>query len=240
MDHPQPLAFDHLVVMLRDQLEARAPGFTQAGYTLSEVSVHNLGSINRLIALDSSYIELLGWPAGEQPRRQEIAQQPIGLDALVLRSENAANDHRRLLASGFDVQPVSRLERPLEFHGEQRLARFDTVRFATQPVAGLRLYLCRHLTPEYVWDGPLMRHPNGAAALEEIEIAAPDVAAAAHTLAAVTKAPVAFQEGCASLALPNLRLWLRPAPSADEAGIAAARIRHADGSLREFQVEPKA
>jgi hypothetical protein len=59
------LSFDHLVLMLRDQLEEQAPVFEADGYTLTELAVHNLGSMNRLITLDSAYIELLGWPAGQ-------------------------------------------------------------------------------------------------------------------------------------------------------------------------------
>lgn len=233
-----PLAFDHLVVMLRDELEARAPAYVQAGYTLSDLSVHNLGSANRLIVLDSAYIELLGWPAGEPPRRKEIADQPIGLDALVFRSEHAQEDQLRLQRAGLDVQPVGRLERPIEFHGEPGVARFDTVRFNTQPVPGLRMYLCRHLTPQYVWDAPLMRHANGAAKLEEIDIAAPDPASAAGALSAVTGATATPTSEGAELALPNLTLRILKDAGAAQARISAARLRHADGGLREFQVNP--
>lgn len=233
-----PLAFDHLVVMLRDELEARAPSYARAGYTLSELSVHNLGSANRLIVLDSAYIELLGWPAGEPPRRKEIADQPLGLDALVFRSENAQADHLRLKNAGFDVQPAGRLERPIEFHGEPGVARFDTVRFNTQPVPGLRMYLCHHLTPQYVWDAPLMRHANGATKLEEIDVATPDVESAARALAAITGASATLAGDGAWLTLPNLTLRILKDSGGAHARISAARLRHADGTLREFQLYP--
>src|SRR5690606_27641844 len=175
-------------------------------------------------------------PAGEPPRRKEIAEQPLGLDALVWRSEDAAADHDRLKAAGFDVQPVGRLERPLEFHGEQHLARFDTVRFNTQPVDGLRMYVCQHLTPEYVWDAPLMRHPNGAISLQSIEIATPDTAVTAGILCAITGAPVCFEEGAGRISLPNIELTLRLEAQLERARIAGARLRHADGTVREFQM----
>lgn len=104
MNHPSPpdaLAFDHLVVMLRDQLMERASVFERDGYRLTELSVHNLGSINRLIPLDSTYIELLGWPAGQAPARKEIANQPLGLDALVFRTQDAQGTYQQLADQGF-------------------------------------------------------------------------------------------------------------------------------------------
>src|SRR3546814_15812781 len=98
--------------MMRDQLNDRAPRLQGDGFHLTDVSVHNLGSINRLITLESAYIELLGWPAGQPPARKEIAGQPLGLDALVFRPQNAGDTYEHLQRSGFDVNPVQRLERP--------------------------------------------------------------------------------------------------------------------------------
>src|SRR3546814_16756107 len=65
-----PLDFDHLVLMVRDQLTEHAQQLLQDGFHLTDLAVHNLGSINRLITLESAYIELLGWPAGK-PRSEE-------------------------------------------------------------------------------------------------------------------------------------------------------------------------
>src|SRR3546814_15204459 len=60
--------------------------FEKDGYFLTDLAVHNLGSINRLITLDNSYIELLGWPEGAPPARKEIANSPASMEALVFRS----------------------------------------------------------------------------------------------------------------------------------------------------------
>ena len=229
-----PLAFDHLVVMMRDELEARAPGFEAAGYTLSAPGVHNLGSANRLIVLDSSYIELLGWQAGEPPRRKEIADQPLGLDALVFRSEDAAQDQQRLLDAGFEANPVSALERPLEFHGKTETASFATVRFAKQPVDGLRIYFCQHLTPQYIWDAELQNHANGARALKRIYIAARDAAQVAQTLATLANASVAASDGQYSIVLPNTELIVKADPDEPAARILSAELLHADGSVQTF------
>lgn len=233
--HPARVAFDHLVVMLRDELETRSPLFEASGYRLSAPGHHNLGSANRLIVLDSSYIELLGWPAGAPPRRKEIAEQPMGLDALVFRSEDAQADQQRLRDAGFDVQPVSHLERPLDFQGTPHTARFDTVRFASQPIAGLRVYFCQHLTPEYIWDEELMQHQNGAKYIHAIYITAPDAARTAQTLATLTDGSALVEEERCTIKLPNMELIVLPAPQAREAGIQRVLLLHADGNLREFE-----
>src|SRR5690606_8600299 len=204
---PMTMPFDHLVLMMRDQLTDRAPLLQQDGFHLTQVSVHNLGSINQLITLDTSYIELLGWPAGQPPARKEIAEQPLGLDALVFRPHNAGDTYEHLRRSGFDVNPVQRLERPLPVQGCMQTARFDTVRFARQPIAGLRIYYCEHLTPEYVWDPAVMLHENGAVSLSEIVIKAPDAQDVAAMLAVLVNGQAqALDNGRYGLTLPNLQL----------------------------------
>ena len=79
--------FDHAVVMVRDRLDALAPHFERQGFRLSDKSVHNLGSCNRLIVLEGAYVELLGWPPGAPPARKEIADSPFGLEALVFHRQ---------------------------------------------------------------------------------------------------------------------------------------------------------
>lgn len=81
--------FDHAVVMVRDRLDALAPHFERQGFHLSDKAVHNLGSCNRLIVLEGTYVELLGWPPGAPPARKEIADSPFGLEALVFRTYDA-------------------------------------------------------------------------------------------------------------------------------------------------------
>ena len=231
---PAGVAFDHLVVMLRDELEARSSGFEAAGYRLSAPGYHNLGSMNRLIVLNSSYIELLGWPTGTAPKREEIAQQPLGLDALVFRSEDAEADYVRMQAAGFDVQPVSYLERPLAGIGGTEMARFNTVRFNSQPVPGLRIYFCQHLTPNYIWNEDLLEHPNGAKFLHSMCISAPDAEATAKTLAKLVDGDVLVEEQRCTLKLPNMELTVETQPGSTQAHIKQVRLLHADGNLHVF------
>ncbi|WP_114636649.1 VOC family protein [Polynucleobacter necessarius] len=85
MTHTQEYPFDHLVIIDRDQLHKLGRKFLSQGFQLTPLAHHNLGSINQLIMLDSSYIELLEWESGKPLQRAEIANQPLGLDALVFR-----------------------------------------------------------------------------------------------------------------------------------------------------------
>lgn len=235
--HPQgaPAPFDHLVLMMRDQLMDHAPRFEQDGYHLTDLSVHNLGSINRLIMLDTTYIELLGWPTGKPPARKEIAEQPFGLDALVFKTDNAQATFERLRDDGFDVNPVLRLERPLQFQGEEHLAQFDTVRFSTQPVAGLRIYFCQHLTPELVWNEAALRHDNGAKALDRIIIEASDAPLVAAQLGKVAHSDAQAQDdGTYVIVLRNMQLVVKSGTGLTAAKISQAFLRHDDDELHEF------
>lgn len=166
--------FDHLVITARDQLEPMAMQAEKLGFHLTPTAHHNIGSANRLIMLNSSYIELLGWPKGTTPQRPEISDLPIGLDALVFRISDAQQCHDDLLQAGFEPNPPSLLSRPLEVDGQAVIAQFDTVRFKVQPIPGIRIYFCHHITPQYVWLDEYLKHPNAKTKLEKIVLESSD------------------------------------------------------------------
>jgi len=196
--------FDHAVVMVRDRLDELAPGYAAQGYTLSERSTHNLGSCNHLIVLNNAYVELLGWPPGDPPR-PEIAASPLGLEALVFRTHDAQATYQRLKNAGFLVNPVQDLSRPAKLDdGSEMLARFHTVRFAEQPIPGLRLYFCRHLTPHCVWRPSLLAHANAARRIARIDIDAPDAPILGERLGRVIDVTPEHNGGEVRLTLGNL------------------------------------
>lgn len=167
---PSEYLFDHLVIIVRDCLSELSQKFIHQGFQLTPMAHHNLGSSNRLIMLDTAYIELLGWIKGETPKRAEIANQEIGLDAIVFRTDDAQRCYEQLKKSGFSVSPVQNLTRQAEFEGNAVLVEFKTVRFIEQPVPGLRIYFCEHVTPEYVWQAQWLKHPNKISYLRDIHI----------------------------------------------------------------------
>ena len=177
--------FDHLVVVVRDQMPKASECFQGLGFHLTKLGKHNLGSMNRLIVLESAYVELLGWEAGEPPARKEIANEPIGLNALVFRTQNAESCHAALAELGYAPNPVQELTRPVLIDGKIEQASFRTVRFSEQPIPGLRIYFCEHLTPQYVWRPEDLLHPNMLSQLSEIVIESSDVQALYSKLCAL-------------------------------------------------------
>ena len=114
--------------------------------------------------LEGTYIELLGWPPGAPPRARKSPIRRLGWKPWS-STHDAEATYERLRAAGFAVNPVQELSRPALLDGREVTARFHTVRFAEQPLPGIRMYFCRHLTPECVWSPALMSHPNGARSL---------------------------------------------------------------------------
>lgn len=163
-------AFDHLVIITRTRLSDFVRIFEQSGFKLTPLAKHNLGSINRLIVLDSTYIELLGWESDKPLARKEIANLDYGLDALVFRTNDVEYTYQRLLRLGFEVQPVQNLSRPAQLGDREFTAEFRTVRFIKQPIDGLRIYFCEHRTPDLVWNPEWQTHTNHAKSLVNIEI----------------------------------------------------------------------
>ncbi|WAI83487.1 MULTISPECIES: VOC family protein [Achromobacter] len=222
--------FDHAVVMVRDRLDALAPHFERQGFHLSDKAVHNLGSCNRLIVLEGTYVELLGWPTGAPPARKEIADSPFGLEALVFRTYDADATYERLKAAGFAVNPVQELTRPAMLDGQEVQARFHTVRFAEQPLPGIRMYFCRHLTPECVWSPDLMAHPNGARSLMRIDARAADARAVAERLALVADVTAEAVDGGWDVPLANLRIHVQTDPSASAPTLSTLTLENRDGA----------
>ena len=195
--------------MGRDSLRELSETFMSQGFQLTPLAHHNLGSSNRLIMLDSSYIELLGWEKDKPIQRAEIANQAIGLDALVFRTDDADACYAQLKETGFAVNPVQDLSREGEFMGETVLVQFKTVRFSEQPIPGLRIYFCEHLNPEYVWQKAWLSHPNKMGYLPKITLTSPDItqtAAALQKLLNLSEQFVIASANAIRIYLPNIEL----------------------------------
>lgn len=174
--------FDHLVIMARDQMSLVAKQFSDLGFHLSAKSTHNLGSSNQLIVLDNTYLEILGWETGTLPQRQEIANQALGLDALVFRTTNAEECFKVLQEAGFAPNTPQDLSRPAKVGDGIKQAFFKTVRFSQQPIAGLRIYFCEHLTPDFVWVRVDQQHSNSMNHLQSITLESANPLATTRTL----------------------------------------------------------
>ena len=223
----QEYLFDHLVIIGRDRLQYLAHAFSAQGFQLTPIAHHNLGSINQLIMLDSTYIELLGWEADKPIQRAEIANQPQGLDALVFRTNDAEKTYQQLLEKGFDVNPVQNLSRESEFLGKSVLVQFKTVRFSKQPIPGIRIYFCEHLTPQYVWQELWLKHQNQISHLQKIIIASSDIEGYADLLGQLLnlrKKQIIIGEESTQLILPNIEFTIQKSAHLSQTRILSAQL----------------
>lgn len=164
---------DHVVVNVRDRIDAGAACYRRLGFTLTPRGYHTLGSINHLAIFGTDYLELIAAPAGET-RRAEILAAPEGLNGLVFGSEDAAATYATLRAAGVPVEPFEQFSRPVELPGGAQDAAFRTVRLTPGTVPAGRVYFCQHLTRHLVWRDEWRHHPNGvlgvaAAVIEAVQ-----------------------------------------------------------------------
>jgi hypothetical protein len=153
------------------------------------------------------------------PKRKEIAEQPIGLDALVFHTGNAKECYENLRTQGFLVNPVQDLSRESEYNKEAVLVKFKTVRFLEQPIAGLRIYFCEHLTPNYVWQSQWLKHTNQISCLQKINITAPDVQYATKQLIKLLNlenSDSTLSNDFSRIVLPNIEISIQPSNIAND------------------------
>lgn len=163
---------DHVVVNVRDRIDAGAETYRRLGFTLTPRGYHTLGSMNHLAMFGTEYLELIAAPP-DSPR-QEILNAPEGLNGLVFASEDAAATFAALRAAGVPVNPPQQFSRPVELPGGARDASFRTVHITPGTVTAGRLYFCQHLTRDLVWRDEWRHHPNGTIGVIRAVIAAAD------------------------------------------------------------------
>ena len=173
---PEPLpvpTLDHVVINVRDRIDAGEETFRRLGFTLTPRGYHTLGSMNHLAMFGTEYLELIAAPAGET-RRQEILTSPEGLNGLVFGTEDSDRTYAALHAAGVPIDPPRQFSRPVELPGGARDATFRTVTLTAGTVSAGRLYFCHHLTRDLVWRDEWRHHANGVIGISRAVIAARD------------------------------------------------------------------
>jgi hypothetical protein len=169
---PMP-TLDHVVVNVRDRIDAGLETYRRLGFTMTPRGYHTLGSMNHLAILGSEYLELIAAAPGET-RRAEILGAPFGLNGLVFGTENSASVYAALREAGVPVEPPLEFSRPVELADGPRDATFRTVRLTPGTVPAGRIYFCHHFTRELVWRDEWRHHANGAIGVARAVIAARD------------------------------------------------------------------
>ena len=148
------LCLDHLAHFVPD-LDAAATVWERLGFAVTPVSQHNVagkpaGTSNRCVMLEQGYIELLA-PTMETPNSQRVRERMkrfVGVHLACFGTFDAAAEHARLGAHGFEPEPVVHLQRKIET-GDSLGFRVVYVPPGKMPEG--RVQYCEHLTPQHVW-----------------------------------------------------------------------------------------
>ena len=148
------LYLDHLAHFVPD-LGAAAAVWEKLGFAVTPISVHNVsgkpaGTSNRCVMLEDGYLELLA-PTADTPNAQRVRDRMkrfVGVHLACFGTPDAAAEHARLGAHGFEPEPVVSLERKIET-GES--VRFSVVYVSPEKMPEGRVQYCEHLTPRQVW-----------------------------------------------------------------------------------------
>jgi Glyoxalase-like domain len=167
---------DHVVVNVRDQLDAALETYRRLGFVMTPRGYHTLGSMNHLAIFGTEYLELIAAPPGDT-RRAEILAAPAGLNGVVFGTEDSASLYAALAAAGVPVEPPLEFSRPVELVEGLRDATFRTVRLKPRTTAAGRIYFCHHFNRDLVWRDEWRRHANGAVGIGRAVIAARDPSA---------------------------------------------------------------
>ncbi len=174
MDGTLPVpTLDHVVVNVRDQIDAGLETYRRLGFTMTPRGYHTLGSMNHLAIFGTEYLELIAAPTGDT-RRGEILAAPFGLNGLVFGTEDSASVYAALHDAGVPVEPPLEFSRPVELTDGPRDATFRTVRLTPGAVPVGRIYFCHHFNRDLIWRDEWRHHPNGAIGVARAVIAARD------------------------------------------------------------------
>lgn len=185
---------DHCAVLVRD-LDAAAATYARLGFTVAPRGLHSaqMGTGNHCVMLRHDYFELLGVlsPTPANQHWRDVLALREGMSGVALRARDAGGGADEIAARGFPTRDVLRFGRPVTLPGGGSTeARFAVFHVNEQPIPGLRVFACEHLTPEATWIPGLMDHANGAQAIAAIEVLARDPAAAAAVLGRLLDRPV--------------------------------------------------
>jgi hypothetical protein len=183
---------DHVGHFVADP-EAASGALVRAGFAPTPISVQvtpdpaggpprPTGTGNVTAMLDRGYLEVL-FRTADTPLAQEFdasVKRYRGVHLAAFAVADAAVTHARLTQSGFRMQPLVSMRRPVGTAEGEDIAAFSIARLAAGEMPEGRIQALTHLTEHTVWQKRWLTHENGARALLDVVIAEadPDEAAA--------------------------------------------------------------
>jgi hypothetical protein len=191
----EEIFLDHVGHFVHDAKSA-GRALRRAGFAPAPAAIHTspdrdsgaprpTGTGNVTAMLARGYIEAL-FKTADTPLGRELDTAMAryrGLHLAAFAVANSASAHRRLTASGFRVQPLVEMERPVDADGKPATAAFTIARLERGEMAEGRIQILTHRSEHLVWQPRWLAHPNGAVGLASLVIAVADVTEAAQRFA---------------------------------------------------------
>ncbi|CUX70121.1 MULTISPECIES: VOC family protein [Agrobacterium] len=161
------LPIDHVIIPVAD-LAATGAAFEAAGFVVTPEARHSaaMGTANRCIMFDRTYIELMGVveeTSANLPWRRAI-KHGSGMGGLAFSTSNiqvTANDFKARCIRTEALRHFSRQTNEGEL-------RFSVIRIDPSETPGFQCLVCEHHTRELLWRPELLRHPNSVTSIEAI------------------------------------------------------------------------
>ena len=211
---------DHIAHFVADP-EAARWALTRAGFAPTPLSIQvnpdpaggapkPTGTGNATAMFRRGYIEVLFKTADTALGREfdsALARYP-GLHLAAFAAADAKAAHGRLAGTGFRMQPLVEMQRPIETEQSPGSAAFTIARVEPGQMAEGRIQIVTHRTEDAVWQTRWLDHPNGALRLAMLTIAVADVKEAAARFSRFTDRPAAARAFSYEVALDRGRLEL--------------------------------
>lgn len=156
---------DHLLIGV-DDLEAGRDAYARLGFRATPRGRHiGWGTANYCLMFPGDYLELLGIVDPAQFTNNLdvfLAEHGQGLLGAALAGDDLDAVAAHLEALGRPGDGPKALKRTLELPGGDALPEFRLLHLPASASPGLRSFVCRHLSPEIVWQPAWTEHPNGA------------------------------------------------------------------------------
>src|SRR5215472_19197576 len=191
VDHRLPagdeIFLDHVAHFVSDP-EAASRALVRAGFAPTPLSIQvnpdpaggpprPTGTGNVTCMLDRGYLEVL-FKTADTPLTQEFEAAMVryhGVHLAAFAVADASATHARLAQSGFRMQPLVAMQRPVGTEAGEDIAAFSVVRVAPDEMPEGRVQALTHLTERTVWQPRWLAHPNGAISLLDVVIAETDL-----------------------------------------------------------------
>ncbi len=158
--------------------------FSRLGFIVTPYSVHGdrdpktgeiipQGSANRLVMLESGYLEFLTVVEGtDTPVSQHLRERMdkyVGVHLVAFTVEDAEAEAKRIVSEGIDLQPTVNLRRSVEAEdGSDVEVAFSVVRARFDLYPEGRVQTLTHHTPDHVWQDRYIARYNGIYGLSEV------------------------------------------------------------------------